>query len=50
MLANFNSRERDATEWRSLFEAADPRFAFRGIIEPRGSMLALVEASWDDYE
>ena len=42
MLANFNAKERDESEWKQLIQAADPRFVFQEIIRPRTSMLALI--------
>ena len=46
MLAIFNSQERSAKDWQALFEEADARFSFRGIIKPRGSTLVFIEAWW----
>ncbi|TVY30375.1 O-methyltransferase [Lachnellula hyalina] len=46
MLAILNGRERDAEEWKDLFERADPRFHFEGVTQPEGSNLAMIAASW----
>jgi hypothetical protein len=42
-----NAKERDLGEWKSLFEHADPRFIFKGIKQPLGSRLAILEAMWE---
>ena len=41
-----NSQERELDEWKSLFERADPRFTFKGAMQPEGSALWLLEAVW----
>jgi hypothetical protein len=43
----FNSKERDAKEWEALFSAADPRFQLRRITCSPGSILAVIEATWN---
>jgi len=43
----FNSKERDAKEWKALFSAADPRFQLQRIICSPGSILAVIEATWN---
>ncbi|KAI1778087.1 O-methyltransferase-domain-containing protein [Hypoxylon cercidicola] len=48
MGAMFNGRERSASEWKDLFASADPRFVLEGIIEPKGSALAIIHAVWND--
>ncbi|KAI5859358.1 S-adenosyl-L-methionine-dependent methyltransferase [Durotheca rogersii] len=47
MLEIGNSKERDLDEWKSLFEQADQRFAFKGVQQPPGSNLAILEAAWE---
>ncbi|CAG8978171.1 hypothetical protein HYALB_00011487 [Hymenoscyphus albidus] len=47
MLTIQNSREREAHDWKALFEQADPRFKFQGIKQPMGSELAFILASWE---
>ena len=42
-----NAKERDAEEWKALFEAADARFKFQPIIKPPGMRMAIMEAIWD---
>ncbi|KAL9592948.1 MAG: hypothetical protein Q9219_007705 [cf. Caloplaca sp. 3 TL-2023] len=46
MFEVFNSKEREADEWASLFKAADDRFQFIGIKRPDGSKLSFIEARW----
>lgn len=48
MLEICNARERDLDEWKSLFVQADARFKFKGVTQPEGSTLALIEASWEE--
>ena len=48
MLEIGNAKERDLDEWRSLFAHADTRFKFKGITQPEGSDLALIEAVWEE--
>jgi hypothetical protein len=43
----FNSKERDAKEWEALFSAADPRFQLQQITCSPGSILAVIEATWN---
>ena len=45
MLSIQNSRERDAADWRKLFETADSRFRFEGVRKLPGGM-GLVEVLW----
>ncbi|KAI1205456.1 putative O-methyltransferase [Annulohypoxylon truncatum] len=47
MLEVGNAKERDLDEWKSLFEQADRRFAFKGVQRPQGSNLAILEATWE---
>lgn len=46
MLASFNSKERDAEEWRALFEQADSRLKLERIVGSPGSILSVIEAKW----
>lgn len=46
MKQEFNSKERDAEEWESLFQLADKRFKLNRIVVPPGSILAVVEFVW----
>jgi hypothetical protein len=46
MLEIGNAKERDLNEWRSLFQQADSRFEFKGMKQPAGSRLAILEAIW----
>lgn len=50
MLAQFNSRERTAKGWESLFLSADPRFRLRQIKQPPGSLMSVIEAGWEAEE
>lgn len=50
----FNSHDREASEWRVLFEKTDPRFKIIGTTvhsrEPQndsGAQMAMVEAVWE---
>ena len=47
MMAVFNAGERELEEWRDLFASADSRYAFGGAKQPKGSKMALIEATWD---
>ncbi|RYO75687.1 hypothetical protein DL766_007065 [Monosporascus sp. MC13-8B] len=47
MLALFNARERSAREWGALLARADAKFVLKGVIEPPGSSLALIDIRWD---
>ncbi|XXH04097.1 hypothetical protein Hte_010508 [Hypoxylon texense] len=42
-----NAKERDLDEWKALFEQADQRFTFKGMQQPPGSSLAILEATWE---
>lgn len=50
MLEIGNAKERDLGEWKALFEKADSRFVFRGVEQPPGSSLSIIEATWGDRE
>lgn len=39
-----NGRERDPTDWKTLFELADGRFELQEIIRPTGAALAFIVA------
>lgn len=47
MAAAFNAQERTLGEWESLFSAADSRFVLKGVTEPEGSALGIIEVVWD---
>jgi len=47
MLEIGNAKERDLSEWESLFQNADERFIFKGAKQPLGSSLAIIEAGWE---
>jgi hypothetical protein len=47
MLSMSNSAEREAEDWKRLFASADKSFKWKGITEPKGSSLALIEAVWE---
>lgn len=42
-----NAKERDAEEWKAIFDATDPRFKFQPIVKPPGLQIAIIEAIWD---
>ncbi|EGR46686.1 uncharacterized protein TRIREDRAFT_65711 [Trichoderma reesei QM6a] len=48
MGALLNAQERDEQEFRELFEAADPRFKFKGVQRVEGCKMSVVEAVWDE--
>lgn len=48
MFTNFNSRERERTDWKMIFEQADPRFKNLSIWTPEGSALCIIECEWRD--
>ena len=48
MLTIQNSKEREAEEWKKLFERADTRFSFVGIRTVPNSPLALIQAIWTE--
>jgi len=41
-----NGKERDPSEWATLFLNADQRFNFVGVRVPPGSIEAIIEAEW----
>lgn len=41
-----NGKEREAEEWKKLFQEADIRFDLIGITHPPGSALAIIEVMW----
>ena len=47
MLELHNGKERDADDWRKLFEDCDPRFKFEKIIRPPGSKLGIIQVAWE---
>jgi 6-hydroxytryprostatin B O-methyltransferase len=46
MKQQFNAKERSADDWKDLFEQADERFRLNRIINPPGSILAVIEFVW----
>ncbi|KAI1138547.1 putative O-methyltransferase [Hypoxylon sp. FL0543] len=48
MLEIGNAKERNLSEWQSLFKQADPRFIFKSMHQPPGSSLSLLEAVWEE--
>ncbi|KAI0835695.1 putative O-methyltransferase [Hypoxylon sp. FL0890] len=47
MLEIGNAKERDLNEWQSLFKQADSRYVFKGMQQPPGSSLSILEATWE---
>ncbi|OKL61872.1 hypothetical protein UA08_02509 [Talaromyces atroroseus] len=45
-----NGKERDSSDWESLFQAVDYRLRLTKVIQPRGSKLGIIEATWDTCE
>lgn len=48
MLGFFNGREREKADWENLFREADPRFHNVQMWTPSGSVLSIIEATWND--
>ena len=48
MLEISNARECDLEEWKALFSQADARFVFKGVKQPAGSGLAIIETAWQE--
>jgi hypothetical protein len=46
MLEIGNAKERDIDEWKCLVEQADRRFVLKGMVQPPGSDLAILEVEW----
>lgn len=44
-----NAREREAGDWKALFEQADVRFRWRGATKTPGK-LSFIEAVWEEQE
>jgi hypothetical protein len=42
-----NAKERDASEWASLIQTADPSFKLKSIGMPAGAKLAVIEIIWE---
>lgn len=47
MLEIGNAKERELEEWKALFSQADERFVFKGVFQPEGSRLSLLEVVWE---
>ena len=47
MLTLSNAQERELEDWKRLFASVDTRFKWKGVVEPEGSDLALIEAVWE---
>ncbi|KAF2822841.1 putative O-methyltransferase [Ophiobolus disseminans] len=47
MLETGNARERELEEWQKLVASSDERFVWRGMRQPEGSRLAVLEWVWD---
>ncbi|PTB61589.1 chlorophenol O-methyltransferase [Trichoderma citrinoviride] len=48
MGAILNAQEREEWEFRELFEAADPRFKFKGVQRVENCKMSVIEAVWDE--
>lgn len=46
MQQQFNSQERDAAEWETLFKSVDERFGLERVVSLPGSMLSIIEFVW----
>ncbi|KAF7536866.1 hypothetical protein G7054_g4162 [Neopestalotiopsis clavispora] len=49
MLEIGNAKERDLDEWKSLFQQADPKFVLKGVQQPPGSSLSILEFVWEEH-
>lgn len=47
MACTFNARERTLQDWKTLFEKADPAFVLKSVIEPKGSVMGMLEFLWE---
>ncbi|EFE34668.1 O-methyltransferase, putative [Trichophyton benhamiae CBS 112371] len=47
MAFTFNSRERTLADWEALFKAADPGFVLKGVVNPPGSAMGILEFVWE---
>ncbi|WQF84527.1 Putative O-methyltransferase domain, S-adenosyl-L-methionine-dependent methyltransferase superfamily [Colletotrichum destructivum] len=47
LLATMNGRERTLKEWKSIIAEADPRFVLQNVVQPKDSMLAVMEIVWN---
>ncbi|KAL6854019.1 S-adenosyl-L-methionine-dependent methyltransferase [Trichoderma novae-zelandiae] len=45
-----NAQERDEREFCELFEAADPRFKFKGVQRVENCKMSVIEAVWDEQD
>jgi len=43
LAASFNSRDRTVADWKALLHEADPAFVFKGVTEPKGAALGILE-------
>lgn len=46
MNLTFNGKERDEPAWNDVLARADGRFKLEKIVSPKGSMLSIIEVSW----
>ncbi|KAI1813949.1 putative O-methyltransferase [Poronia punctata] len=46
MLEIGNAKERTLEEWKDLFEKTDERFEMKGVVQPPGSRLSILEFEW----
>jgi 6-hydroxytryprostatin B O-methyltransferase len=47
MLQSFNSTERDIDDWKVLLQTTDPRFKIANVVQPVGSIMAVLEVTLD---
>jgi hypothetical protein len=48
MLEIGNARERDLDQWKALFAETDHRFVCKGMEQPPGSLLSMLEVIWQE--
>jgi hypothetical protein len=47
MGAVFNAQERTVSDWRRILQEADSGFVLQGVVQPKGSALALIDVRWE---
>ena len=50
MMTNFNAKEREIDDWRSLFSRADPRLKIVKVTKPPGSVNSIIEAVLEESQ
>jgi predicted secreted hydrolase len=50
MMTNFNAKERDLDDWRSLFTRSDPKLMMVKVSRPSGRVNSGTEAALEEVE